>query len=185
MLMTTLIILVKIIVLVIGFGMTAGALMTFFERKQSAYIHNRVGPNRANLKGEIKGEGLVGALRLGGLIHLLADSAKMLFKEDITPRNANRFMHLIAPMLMLFPVLATFAIIPWMDHWCTDGAILVVQHRDVCVSSAENYFSVADLDVGFLYVFAIASLGCTGFLWQVGGRTPSSRCWEVCALLLR
>lgn len=162
MLVDTVIILVKILVILLGLGITAGALLTFVERKQSAWIQNRVGPNRANLFGHIRGEKFKDSFKLGGLLHLAADGLKMVLKEDIIPKGANRVLHTAAPAIVLFPVLVGFAIIPWMDHWCADGLTLLVEHRDVCLSESLNIFSIADLDVGFLFVFAIASLGIYG-----------------------
>jgi NADH-quinone oxidoreductase subunit H len=159
MLVETLIILVKILAIMLGFGMTVGAILTVVERKQSAFIHNRIGPNRANLGGHIRGEKLLKSIRLGGLIHLAADGIKMIMKEDIVPSGANRVLHAFAPALALFPALVLYAVIPWGDYWCSGGDIIVVNFQDVCLSESHNYFSIADLDVGFLYVFAIASLG--------------------------
>jgi len=162
LLVDTLIILAKFFAIIFGFVMAVGSLLTFVERKQSAWIQNRVGPNRANFGGHIRGEKMLGSVRLGGVIHFLADGLKMLTKEDIIPARANRVLHTLAPALALFPAMVIFAVIPFMDYWCTDGMLVVVDGRDVCLSEAHNYFSIADLDVGFLYVFAIASLGVYG-----------------------
>jgi len=158
MLVETLIILLKIAVIIFGFVMAVGSLLTLVERKQSAWIQNRVGPNRANLGGHIRGEGVTNSLRLGGLFHFIADGIKMLTKEDIIPEGAHKVLHTIAPAMALFPAMVIFATIPWMDYWCTDGALVVVDSKDVCLSEAHNYFAIADLDVGFLYIFAIASI---------------------------
>ncbi len=162
MLIETLIILLKIIIVLFGGAMTAGAVMTVVERKQSAWIQNRIGPNRANLRGHIMGPELLSSFRLGGLVHLAADGIKMIFKEDIIPARGNRFLHTLAPMLVMFPILVLFAVIPWMDYWCAGGDLIVIDYRDVCLSESTNAFSVADLDVGLLFIFAIASLGVYG-----------------------
>lgn len=161
-LVDTLIILAKFLVIVMGFVMAVGSLLTFVERKQSAWIQNRVGPNRANFGGHLRGEKMLSSVRLGGVIHFLADGLKLLTKEDIIPRHANRVLHTVAPALALFPAMVIFAVIPFMDYWCADAMLVVVDGRDVCLSEAHNYFIIADLDVGFLYIFAIASLGVYG-----------------------
>lgn len=158
MLIETLIIILKIVVIVFGFVMAVGSLLTFVERKQSAWIQNRVGPNRANFGGHIRGDAMLNSMRLGGVLHFLADGLKMLTKEDIIPAQANRALHTLAPALALFPAMVIFAGIPWMDYWCAGGQVIVAGHQDVCLSEAHNYFSISDLDVGFLYIFAIASI---------------------------
>lgn len=161
MLAETLLILVKIVAIIFGFVMLIGSLLTFVERKQSAWIQNRVGPNRANFSGIIRWKNKAEfkkTFRLGGVIHFLADGLKMLTKEDIIPRGANKTLHTIAPALALFPAMVIFAVIPFMDHYCVGGQIMVVDHQDVCLTEAKNYFTIADLDVGFLYIFAIASI---------------------------
>jgi NADH-quinone oxidoreductase subunit H len=158
MLIETLIILIKIVVIIFMFVMGVGSLLTFVERKQSAWIQNRVGPNRANFGGHIRGDAMLKSMRLGGVLHFLADGLKMLTKEDIIPAQANRALHTLAPALALFPAMVIFAGIPFMDYWCAGGHAIVAGHRDVCLSETSNYFSISDLDVGFLYIFAIASI---------------------------
>ncbi|MDX9722426.1 MAG: NADH-quinone oxidoreductase subunit H [Myxococcota bacterium] len=173
MLIETLIILLKISVVILGFVLSAGGLMTLIERKQSALIQNRVGPNRANLRGHLQGEAFSKSLRLGGLFHMLADSLKMLFKEDIIPAKAHKLLFQLAPMIMLFPALVLFAVIPWTDQYCPGGALLVVNGQDVCFEEPANYFSIAELDVGLLYVFAIASLSIYGI--AIGGWASNNK----------
>ncbi|MDX1387391.1 MAG: NADH-quinone oxidoreductase subunit H, partial [bacterium] len=64
-------------------------VLIWLERKGAAYIQDRRGPNRANILG----------IRLGGLIHSLADVVKLIFKEDIWPSAANRLVYGLAPFL--------------------------------------------------------------------------------------
>ena len=110
-------------------------LMIWFERKGSAYIQERRGPNRANILG----------IRLGGIIHNFADVIKLLTKEDIIPANANRFYFILAPMIAIFVAVATVAVIPFAD------SIRIGQHI--------VDLQVANLNVGVIYIFAISSLG--------------------------
>jgi NADH-quinone oxidoreductase subunit H len=113
-------------------------VITWVERKQSAVMQDRIGANRAD----------IGGLTLIGLLHPLADVLKLLSKEDVVPTGANRFMHLIAPMIAAIPAIASFAVIPYGG---------VYQFGDTVVNLV-----VADLDWGLLFVFAIASLATYG-----------------------
>lgn len=78
------------------------ALTTWLERKGLARIQNRPGPNR------------VGP---GGLLQPAADGLKMLIKEDIRPRAADRWVHTLAPVLKVVPVFCALAVIPFGRHW--------------------------------------------------------------------
>lgn len=147
----------KILAVILLFAFPIGSLMTLLgDRKQSSLIQNRVGPNRARLP-------IIGNLL--GIPHFVADGIKMIFKEDVVPDQANRFWHNLAPMLTIFPAVVTWAVIPFNDHFC-HGDITVGMvdgiYRDICLGERRNYFSIADLDAGLLYVFAIASIGVYG-----------------------
>ena len=87
----------------VAFGLTVGALLTWVERKQSAMIQDRIGPNRAKLLG----------LRLFGILHLLADAIKMMTKENYIPDRANKILFFVAPGISLAAVLAVWAFIPF------------------------------------------------------------------------
>ncbi len=95
--------LIKAFVVVLLFAMTLGGLLTWVERKQSALIQDRIGPNRASILG----------FRLFGVFHLLADGLKMLTKENFIPDQANKVLFFIAPGISLFAVLAVWAVIPF------------------------------------------------------------------------
>ena len=92
----------KIVVIILLFAMPLGTILTLMERKWSAMIQDRVGPNRAN----------IGPFTGHGLLHLVADGLKSIFKEDTIPQGANGFLYLIAPFFGLIAGVATFAIIP-------------------------------------------------------------------------
>lgn len=83
---------------VFGALATVGGLGTYAERKVSADLQMRQGPNR------------VGPF---GLLQFLADGVKMLMKEDIVPAHVDKFLYTIAPLLCLVGVLATFAVLPF------------------------------------------------------------------------
>ncbi|MGZ3688215.1 MAG: NADH-quinone oxidoreductase subunit NuoH [Bdellovibrionota bacterium] len=108
-------------------------VMVWVERRGSALMQNRLGPNR------------VGPL---GLFQSLADVLKFTSKEHFAPGHVNKFFYLAAPIVMLFPAFMTFAVIPIAAPITFNGYTL--------------NFQVTDLNVGILYIFAIASLGVYG-----------------------
>ena len=112
----------------------------YAERRVSAFMQDRVGPNR------------VGP---AGLFQPVADIAKLLFKEDFSPRNANTFYYWLAPCLALIPAIVTFAVVPFGSTLL--GVPMVI----------------ADINVGILFVFAIASLGVYGIV--LGGWASNSK----------
>jgi len=108
------------------------------ERKGAAYIQDRTGPNRAS----------IGGVRLAGLVHPIADVLKLVFKEDIAPTNRHRALYALAPWLVMTVAVSTYAVIPFGDY-------LTIAGRRIPLV-------VADLQVGLLYVLAVASLGTYG-----------------------
>ena len=95
--------LLKVAVILLGYVMLFATVLTWLERKYSAAIQDRIGPNRAE----------VGGLRLGGLWHMIADPIKILFKEDFFPKDANPIMYKLAPWLSVVPPMVLFAVIPF------------------------------------------------------------------------
>src|ERR1700679_4220099 len=97
------------IVIMVGFLFNVGALLTWVDRRQSAMIQDRIGPNRAVIK-------IFGfELRVMGLIHTAADGLKFFFKEDFIPPNADKLLFGLEPILSMAPVLALIAVIPFGD----------------------------------------------------------------------
>lgn len=113
-------------------------ILGWVERKQSAVMQDRIGANRADILG----------FTAIGLFHSLADALKLLTKEDFVPANANKFFHTLAPFISLVPAIAAFAIIPFGGRYELFGR--------------EVNLVIADLDVGILYVFALAGLATYG-----------------------
>lgn len=134
MLVDIVIILLKI-AFVFGFVLGIAGLLSWAERKQSAVMQDRIGANRADILG----------IRLFGLFHPLADTIKMLTKEDWIPPAGNPLLHTLAPFLALFTSLVVFAVIPF-------GDTLHIAGRDIPLQ-------IADLNVGVLFVIAFGSLG--------------------------
>jgi len=106
--------------------MLSVAYLTLWERKLIGWMQIRIGPNR------------VGPL---GLLQPIADGVKLLFKEIIVPTNASKGLFILAPILMLMPALAAWAVIPFAPE--------VV---------------LADINAGLLYVMAITSMGVYGVI---------------------
>src|SRR6476660_1898139 len=86
------------IVAIVAPLMLAVAYLTLWERKFIGWIQIRIGPNR------------VGPL---GLLQPVADGIKLMFKEIILPANANKALFLLAPVVMIMPALAAWAVIPF------------------------------------------------------------------------
>ncbi len=120
--------------IVLSVLLSLAAVLSWAERKQSAVLQDRIGPNRASILG----------LRLFGLFHPVADAIKMFFKEDFIPARGNRFLHTIAPFIAMMPALLTFAVIPF-------GDVLEIGGRKIPLQ-------IADPNIGILFVFSIASL---------------------------
>ena len=115
--------------------MVGVALLTLAERKISAWIQNRHGPNR------------VGP---GGLLQPAADGLKNFMKEETYPEAAYKPLFVLAPILSFIPALTTWAVIPFGAPFPTRwGRVDMV---------------VADLPVGFLFILAIGSLGVYGIV---------------------
>src|SRR2546430_2975318 len=111
-------------------------VMVWVERRGSALIQDRPGPNR------------VGPL---GLFQSIADALKFFLKEDIVPLGAHRWLYTLAPMFGLIPALTTIAVIPWGRPFVLRGGRLFEP-------------IVADLNDGILLIFALASLSVYGIV---------------------
>jgi NADH-quinone oxidoreductase subunit H len=126
--------------------MITATLLTMADRKWSALMQDRVGPNRARLS-------FIPGLKdrpLHGLPHILADVLKMLFKEDFIPEGAehNKFLFNLAPLLAFAPAFMLFAVVP--------------VSADLTFWGARMQLQVAKVDWGVLYVFALASVAVFG-----------------------
>jgi len=134
--------LLKFAAIVFGFVMVFATVLTLLERKQSAMIQNRIGPNRAYIFGK--------KFPLSAFLgQIAADAVKMFFKEDFDPPRANTWIHRISPALPLFAALMVWMVIPF-GPGPTPGA------------EGEHWFQIAHLDVGILWVLAISSLSVYG-----------------------
>jgi NADH-quinone oxidoreductase subunit H len=128
-----------LVVLLIVLHLTV--FMLWVERKGSALIQNRIGANRAAIFGVLP-------WNLGIVNTLMADPVKMFTKEDFVPEGADRLLHFLAPFLCVFPIFVTFACVPFGDE-------LRIGDRSIPLQ-------VADLNVGVLYILAVASIAVYG-----------------------
>lgn len=124
------------VLFVSGLLLNIPPIMIWVERRGSALLQNRLGPNR------------VGPF---GLLQSAADAVKLIFKEDLIPSHVIPFYYVLAPLLAVIPAFMTFAVIPM-------AAPLIVGEGKTIL------FQVADLNVGVLYIFSIASLGVYGII---------------------
>jgi NADH-quinone oxidoreductase subunit H len=136
--------LVLILVLLGGF-----AYLTLAERKILGRFHLRIGPNRA---------------WKFGLGHPIADALKMIFKEEFIPRNADKLLFILGPALAIVPALAIFAVVP------VGPSLNLLGFQVPWKGSA---LVVADVNVGLLYVLAIAGLGTYGII--LGGWASNNK----------
>ncbi len=126
--------LIKIFV-VFNVVMAVVTYLVWVERRVSAFIQDRIGPNR------------VGPF---GLLQPFADALKFVFKEDLIPAQVNRPVFILAPALSLIPALITFAVIPF-------GGTLLLWGREIPLI-------ITDVNIGVLYILAISSLGVYGIV---------------------
>ncbi|MFT7670581.1 MAG: NADH-quinone oxidoreductase subunit H [Planctomycetota bacterium] len=136
--------LIKVIV-IFGALVSAAGVATLAERRVSAWIQHRIGPNR------------VGPL---GVLQPLADGVKFIFKEEFIPAGATRWLFIIAPAISAAAALMSVAVIPF------GGLITEIDGTPIL-------FSIADLDIGALWVVAIGGLGIYGVI--LGGWASNSK----------
>jgi NADH-quinone oxidoreductase subunit H len=143
---------VNIVLFMLVFVMVLATLLTIAERKWSALIQDRIGPNRAQILG----------VRAAGLLHVVADSLKMVFKEDFRPQaaTASRVLFALGPILAFAPVFALFAVVPPAPMISTAGH--GVLFAGDTATPQKISLAVSEPDFGILFVFAIASLAVYG-----------------------
>lgn len=123
------------IVVALGGILTTCAYLIYIERKISAFMQDRVGPNR------------VGPW---GLLQPLADGAKFILKEDVIPAHADKVLFVLAPCIAVFTAMLAFAVVPFGP---VDDA-----------PSWIRFVIAPGLDIGLLFIFAIGSLGVYGVI---------------------
>jgi len=147
---------------VIGVVIPIAGACSLAERKISAWIQGRPGPNRAIVPWVAWIPFLGKFLQRLGVFHLMADGAKFVFKEDVVPGHVNKFYYYLAPLVALVPALCTIVVVPFGAYW------------DASVEALRPVI-LADVDVGLLAVFAIGSLGVYSLIlagWASNSKYP-------------
>jgi NADH-quinone oxidoreductase subunit H len=149
---------VKWLFVVLALVMPLASLLTWAERRQSAMMQDRLGPNRAN----------IGPIKLKGILHFVADALKMIFKEDFIPANVHRGLFALAPILSLAPVLIAFAIIPFGPTIYPHQVTSVIDPYALAINPGASEFADAirmqifRIDFGLIFYFAVLTLANYG-----------------------
>jgi len=136
---------IKSIILIL-FGVIGFAYTTYYERRALARIQTRIGPNRAGP---------------AGLLQPVADGIKLIFNEELIPAKADKFLFLLAPVLTVLPSLIIWAVVPW-------GTSITISGREIPLY-------LADINVGVLYIMAVASIAVYGIVlagWSSNSKYP-------------
>lgn len=141
---TFFVLMVAKIVVVFGLMLLSVTYLTWLERKILSDIQVRLGPMRVGPH---------------GLLQPIADGLKLLFKEEIIPQAADRTLYLLAPAIALIPAFISFAVIPFGDRIQLFGKSIDLV--------------IADVNIGLLYVFGVASLGIYGIV--LGGWASNNK----------
>ena len=123
------------------FALSLIPVLVFLERKVSAFIQDRPGPNRANILG----------IRMGGVIQSLADALKLFFKEDFVAKHIKRnFYFKIAPGILFIASFLSLSIIPFADS--------------LNISNKTYLMQAMPIDIGVLWYLSFASLSVYGII---------------------
>jgi NADH-quinone oxidoreductase subunit H len=118
--------------------LNSAAVMVYVERKVAAFIQQRLGPYRVGPR---------------GLLQPLADIVKLLFKEELRPKAADRWVFMLAPVISATAAFAAFAVVPFGAETTLFGLL-----------DEPLALEVADVNVAVLVIFAIASMGVYGIV---------------------
>lgn len=167
---------VKIVFLTFLVILPMVAYSVYAERRFSAVIQDRVGPNRTGIPLTLFGfKKDIQIFGIGGLVQPLADGLKFLLKEDFTPRTVNTFYYWLAPVLTMVPALMTCVVLPFGSELDLSFLNPLITWLGGTGFTAPVKSVIADLNVGPLYVFAIASLGVYGIVlagWSSNSKYP-------------
>lgn len=133
-----------LIVLLTAITLGVALYLTYGERKVAAFLQDRLGPNRAGIF---------------GILQPFADGGKMFFKEELIPKNAEKYLFILGPGLAMITACITSAVIPW-------GGDMILWGRHISLQ-------VADVDIGVLYIMGIVSVGVYGIM--IGGWASNNK----------
>ena len=135
------------VVILFSFIMLNAAYLSYMERKVLAHMQSRMGPMMTGWH---------------GLLQPIADGVKLFFKEDIIPAKADKWLFSIAPLILLMMSLAAFVTIPFGPPTDFNG---ILSHKVP--------LWLADLNIGILYILALASIGTYGVI--MGGWASNNK----------
>ena len=127
--------LVKGLLTVVLVGLAAGVL-TWIERRLLGRLQIRKGPNRVGPQ---------------GFFQWIADTIKLLFKEDIVPSRAEKALHLLGPLLLFTPAVVVLGLVPWGPNVTLFGVTTPLH-------------AAADLNVALLLILAVSTIGVYGII---------------------
>lgn len=130
------------------------------ERKGAAWAQGRVGPSITTMPIVAAIPVLGRVLTYCGLIQPLADGGKLFMREEPMPEHVNKFFYCLAPCLALAPALITMVMIPWSSYIDPE-------------TGKETALMLSDMNPGFVFMFAISSLGVYGVV--IGGWASNSK----------
>jgi NADH-quinone oxidoreductase subunit H len=154
--MSLLLPLIKIAVLLGGI-LTAAAYFVLLERRVAAWVQDRRGPNRVGIP--------LTRIRLFGLGQPIADGAKMILKEELTPAHVDRPLFVMAPIIIMTAALAVYAVIPF-------GSVLPAMPEQG-LEQPTPLMIAPELDVALIYVFALSSVAVYGVI--LGGWASNNK----------
>jgi NADH-quinone oxidoreductase subunit H len=151
------------IAVVVGFCLQIPPIMIWVERRGPALMQRRIGPNRVGLF----------KFRLFGLMQSAADALKLMFKEEIFPQGAHKVFFHLAPVFFIVPAFVIVGAIPFGPPMQIGDAIIPL--------------SIIDVDVGFLFIFAISSIGVYGITmagWSSNNKFSLLGAIRACAQMI-
>src|ERR1051326_6211169 len=148
--------LLKIIVVFLALSLVI-AYLTLLERKVIAFMQVRLGPMRVGPH---------------GLLQPIADGVKLMLKEDIVPREADRWVFTLAPVITLIPAFIVFSVIPFGPSKAIHIPSITLPIIGTLPEITTGAY-ITDLNIGVLYVLSISSIGILGII--LGGWASNSK----------
>lgn len=136
---------VAVILVILHVNLIGVAYLILLERKLSAWIQDRIGPNRCGPF---------------GLLQPIADGIKLFFKEDYKPRGADLFLFSLAPMAIIIPALIGWVVIPWGGY--VELPEITLPLIGTTIEGGRTLVAGADVHIGVIFILATASLGVYG-----------------------
>ncbi len=165
---------IKTLAIIFGVVLPMVSYTVYAERKVSAMIQDRIGPNRVGIPLTLFGGKK--DFSFFGLAQPVADAVKLLIKEDFTPNHVNKFYYWLAPALGVAPALITLAVIPFGSFLNFDPILVPLGNAiGINLSFGAIPMVIANVDVGVLFIFAIASVGVYGIVlagWSANSKYP-------------